>query len=93
MLKYITRDNSSPDKKARIYFCCHPEDFESFFSEVTKEIFSTHNVAVFYHDFFQGTDGYDEFNSQIREFQLIVVAVNSKLLLTDNYVKQKILPL
>ena len=28
MLKHITRDNSSPDKKSKIYFCCHPDDYD-----------------------------------------------------------------
>ena len=45
-LKYKTRNNTSPQGKPRVYFCCHPEDFDKFFDGVSEEILAKQNCAV-----------------------------------------------
>ena len=37
MLGYLTRGNSTPSGKTRIFFCCHPEDYELFFNEISGD--------------------------------------------------------
>lgn len=91
MLQFLTRDNSDANKKSRIFFCCHPDEQELFFTAVTSEIFSTHNCAVFYCDK-PAREEYEELSEEISRMQLIVVAVSRRLLLSDNYVKELILP-
>ena len=46
-LIYRTQGNSDPRRKPKVYFSCHPDDFDKF-EAVCEDIFKTHNVAVFY---------------------------------------------
>ena len=45
---YKTRGKSSPERKPRVYFTCHPDDFSKYFEKVCEDIFKTHDCTVFY---------------------------------------------
>lgn len=32
-LKFKTRNNTNPQGKPRVYFCCHNEDFEKYYKK------------------------------------------------------------
>lgn len=34
VFSYKTRGNSSPKNKPKVYFTCHPDDFERFFEKI-----------------------------------------------------------
>ncbi len=36
------------DKKPRVYFTCHPEDFDQYFNKICEDIFQTHDCAIYY---------------------------------------------
>ena len=38
-LKYKTRGDSSPLGKPRVYFCCHPGDFDNYFESNNLEAY------------------------------------------------------
>ena len=38
VLKYKTRGDSTPSGKAKIFFCCHPDDFDLYFEKICKDI-------------------------------------------------------
>lgn len=42
-----TKGNTSPKGKPRVYFTCHPGDFDRYFETVCSHIFKTHDCAVF----------------------------------------------
>ncbi len=46
--KVRTRGNADPQGKARVYFTCHPEDFERYFDKVCEDVFRTHDCAIYY---------------------------------------------
>ena len=46
--RYKTRGMTSPQGKAKVYFCCHPEDFSSYFPMISDEILRYQNCAVSY---------------------------------------------
>ncbi len=46
--KVRTRGNADPQSKARVYFTCHPEDFERYFDKVCEDVFKTHDCAIYY---------------------------------------------
>ena len=82
-LKVKTRGNSSPQGKQRVYFCCHPADFPLYFEGISGEILARQNCAVWYDD---GNAPRDEaFLDNLREMQLFVMPVTSRLLYSDNY--------
>ena len=37
-LQYKTRGMSEPKGKPKVYFSCHPEDFELYFEPISKEL-------------------------------------------------------
>ena len=48
LFKYITRGGASPENKPKVYFTCHPDDFEKYFDLVCKDIFELQDCAIFY---------------------------------------------
>lgn len=81
-LKVKTRGDSSPQGKQRVYFCCHPADFPVFFSEIAEEILARQNCAVWYADL--GTPRDEVFLDALKEMQLFVMPVTSRLLHSDD---------
>ena len=48
-LKFKMLNGSDPQGRQKIYFCCHPDDFDACFPLVCGDIFSKdENCAIFY---------------------------------------------
>ena len=39
-INYVTKENSSPRGKARVYFTCHPSDLETSLKTICEDIFA-----------------------------------------------------
>ena len=79
-LIFRTKGNSDPGKKPKVYFSCHPDDFEKTFDAVCEDIFQTHDCTIFYKE-----DMADELPEDTREtdlgsMNLFVFPVTFKLL-------------
>ena len=48
--KVRTKGDSQPQGKRRVYFTCHPDDFERCFEQICDEVFLTQNCAIYYAD-------------------------------------------
>ena len=48
VLAVRTRGDAPAQGKARVYFSCHPEDFEVSFPLIAEDVFRTQNCAIFY---------------------------------------------
>ncbi len=81
-LRYKTRANSSPQGKPRVYFCCHPADFDRCFSEISKDILDLQNCAVYY-DTEEPAEG-EMHALELQQMQLFVMPVTTRLLTTEN---------
>jgi len=81
-LKVRTRGNTNPKGKPRVYFTCHPADFEKFFDTVSNEIISKQNCAIWYAD--GVIERNEEFLAVLKQMQLFVMPVTTNLLCTDN---------
>ncbi len=82
-LKYKTRAGSSPERKPRVYFCCHPDDHGVYFDEITDELLGKTDCAIFYPedpDVVRDEDYFFEFS----QMQLFVMPVTTRLLTTKN---------
>lgn len=83
-LKCKTNKNSSPQGKPRVYFTCHPDDFNNCFGTICEEIFKYQNCAVYYYS--PGKDSADDSRTQqLGDMQLFVMPVTSNLLFKPNY--------
>lgn len=47
-LKCNTKGNADTRGKPRMYFTCHPDDFNRAFDKICGDIFKTHDCAVYY---------------------------------------------
>ncbi len=80
---YKTRANSSPERKPRIYFCCHPEDFGRYFEPITDEILQKTDSAIFYCQT-SDVERNEDFLFQLSQMQLFVMPVTARLLTEKN---------
>ena len=47
-MQYITRGMSNPKGKPKVYFSCHPADFETAFPLITEDLLRHANCAIWY---------------------------------------------
>ncbi len=91
-MKYRTRGNSDPHGKPRVFFACHPDEFELYFDEVSELLLNYQNCAVWY---FKPEDAealmpaensgeLADIESRLSEMQLVVMPVTTRLLMEKN---------
>lgn len=81
LLQFVSRSGSLKADMPKIYYCCHPDDFDAHFRELCADLFSVNDYcAVFYEA--KPNEGYDaeELLSLLGGMKLFVVPVTEKLL-------------
>ncbi len=83
-IKVISKTNVDIDKKPRVWFSCHPEDFSEYFKKICDDIFKSHDCAIYYTE--DMTAAIDEANleTDLGRNNLFVIPVTFKLLSTPN---------
>ncbi len=83
-LQYKTRGQMNPQGKPKVYFCCHPKDFNAYFRSISDDILKISNCSIWYDE--KPLEPYDEemFFSDLSQMQLFVMPVTSNLLGTEN---------
>lgn len=82
-LKFKTRGMVSPQGMPRVYFSCHPKDFERYFEKISEDILKKQNCAIFYRDESETHDE-NELFLDLGQMQLFVMPVTSNLLFDPN---------
>ncbi len=95
-----TKGNASPARKPRVYFTCHPADFDKYFDKICEDIFKSHDCAIYYTE--DMTEPFDEADlvTDLESNNLFVIPVTFKLLTQPNramdqdfaYAKEKCIP-
>ena len=83
-IRVKTKGNASPYGKPRVYFTCHPGDFADHFEAVCKDIFKTHDCAVYYTADMSEPIPADDLTTDLESANLFVVPVTLKLLTEPN---------
>ncbi len=79
--RYRTRIGDSPRGKQKLYFCCHPEDFDKYFDIITSDIFRCNdNCAFYYDDEPQLPYDRDDLATRFMEMRAFVVPVTMRFL-------------
>ena len=97
---YKTQNNSSPERKPRVFFTCHPDDFSRHFEKICADIFNTHDCAIFYTKDQNETIEEKYLETDLGQMNLFVMPVTFKLLSQPNramdldyvYAKKKNIP-
>ncbi len=85
VLFYKTRGNAKPQGRPRIYFCCHPEDFQSTFGPITDELLEIQkNAVIWYRDPGKPFPEDEQFLSDLGLMQLFVIPITSRFLYQDD---------
>ena len=86
-LKYVTREMDDPRGRPKVYFSCHPADFDMAFSLVSEDVLQRANCAVWYDPQLSaggqriGSDEErKEYLATLDGMQLMVLAVTSRFL-------------
>ncbi|MBR6825329.1 MAG: TIR domain-containing protein [Oscillospiraceae bacterium] len=80
--------NASVRDLPRVYFCCHPKDFDIYFEDISNEILSKQNCTVWYHG--KTPVNYnDEFFEDLLQMHLFVVPVTNRFLKKGNPVLER----
>ena len=77
--QFRTRGQQSPQGKQRVYFTCHPDDFEKCFEEIQKETLGRQDCAVFYLEPETHPEDVEDYELRLREMLLFVVPVTKRL--------------
>ena len=83
-MKVLTRDGSSPAGKRRVYFTCHPADFERYFDKVCDDIFKTQDCAIYYTEDRTAPIPEKYLDSDLGQMNLFVMPVTFRLLHEPN---------
>ncbi len=90
--KIETMNKIDVDKKSRVYFTCHPDDFEKYFKMVCNDIFKTHDCAIYYTEDMREIIAEDEKETDLGRNNLFVVPITRKLLTTPNRAMDEDIP-
>lgn len=82
-LKFKTRGMVNPQGLPRVYFSCHPNDFERYFEMISDEILKKQNCAIFYYGDLTSYDE-EELFLDLGQMQLFVMPVTSNLLIKNS---------
>ena len=85
--KVKANDNVDVDKKPRVYFTCHPEDFEKYFEIICRDVFEAvkpNGCAIYYTDDMTEVIPDEEKEVDLGRSNLLVVPVTFKLLSVPN---------
>ena len=82
--KFRTKGNAAPQGKPRVYFTCHPEDFDRYFEKICEDIFASHEPAIYYTaDMSEALDD-TNINVDLGRMNLFVVPVTFRLMNEPN---------
>lgn len=76
MFKCKTKGNVSPQGKRRVYFTCHPDDYDRFFEKISSEILKFSDCAIWYNP----DDNYEDIDTDLGQMNLFVIPITTKLL-------------
>ena len=79
-LKCRTRENSDLDDRAKVYFTCHPDDFNRTFDKLCEDIFRTHDCGVYYTENRSEEALREKPDEFLTDMNLFVIPVTSRLL-------------
>ena len=82
--KYRVKNEKDIKDKPRVYFTCHPSDFDKYFDRVAADILRTQDCAIYYTADMTEPLSAENLSVDIHRMNLVVVPVTLCLLIEDN---------
>ena len=83
-LRVKTRGGAPAEGKPRVYFTCHPADFERSFERICGDLFKAADCAVYCTEDMEDRLPEETRETDLERMNLFVVPVSLKLLLEEN---------
>ena len=83
-MKCITKNNSNPKGKPKVYFTSHPHDVELYVKKISDDVFKTHDCAIYYTESIGGEAASQNLDLDLGAHNLFVIPVTRALLTTPN---------
>lgn len=87
-----TKGNADPKGKMRVYFTCHPDDFDKYFDTVCNDIFNAVDCAIYYTEDMTSQIPDRNLSTDLGSNNIFVIPVTYKLLSTPNRAMDKDFP-
>ncbi len=84
------KDNENIEKKPKVFFTCYQDDFIKYFDRICKDIFATHNCAIYYTA--DMNEEFEDMETDFARYNLFVVPVTQNLLAKHNRTMEKDIP-
>ena len=78
--KVRTNGGADPHDKPRVYFCCHPDDFDRYFDKICEDVFKTHNPAIYYTEDMSEPLDETNINVDLGRMNLFLVPITFRLM-------------
>ena len=92
-LAFHTRGQKNPKGLPRVFFACHPDDFELYFQKTVDMVDAFQDVAFFYEQNQKNNSmPWMDLSGRLSDMQLIIMPVSSRILFTENRAVREILP-
>lgn len=78
------KGGASPKGKPRVWFTCHPADFEKYFKKICGDLFAAHDCAVYYTADMSCAIAEQNRQTDLGSNNLFVIPVTLKLLIEPN---------
>ncbi|MBR3767766.1 MAG: tetratricopeptide repeat protein [Clostridia bacterium] len=83
-IKVEIKNKADIDRKPRVYFTCHPDDFDKYFRKICDDIFRSHDCAIYYTEDMTELFAEEDKETDLGRNNLFVIPVTFKLLSTPN---------
>ena len=82
--KIRVKNQSNIKDKPRVYFTCHPDDFERYFETVCADLFKTQDCAIYYTKNMSEELSEENLSLDINRMNLLIVPITFRLLTDEN---------
>ena len=83
-LSYITRGNSLPNGKAKVYITAHPEDFDACLDRISDDLLRCRNCAVYYDEERIESSTPEDLSELLTGMNLFVIPITLNFLRSKN---------
>ena len=82
--KLRVKNQNNIKDKPRVYFTCHPDDFDKYLERVVSDLFKTQDCAIYYTENMSEPLSGENLELDLSRMNLFVVPVTLKLLVDEN---------
>lgn len=84
VFQWKSKTQTDPKNKPRVYFTCHPDDFDRYFEKICNDIFKTHDCAIFYTEDMTEEITHENSLIDLERMNLFVMPITFRLLTSPN---------